>query len=397
MSSKYILATLFFLFVLGIGCIRDHKLSDESNEDMFQSEEEKYFEDYESPNQKWGFIDKTGSIAIQVRFDAVGKFSEGRAAANMDGKWGYIDLSGKTMVEYQYKAAHPYQNGMAKVQSFDGQYHFLNMDGNPIQTFNFIQAGDFNEGLAKVELGNKWGYIDKSGALAIEPAFDKAWAFQNGFAKVKSSGKYGLIQQNGQYTLHPQFDHLSAHSEGIVVAKKSNEYFYYEVTGELLHGPFTKATAFHNGSAFVITNESLSRIETDGTLNLIHLEDLERKIAALPRYIGSNRWLARSRGFFGIIDEQGQPITDFIYQQINHFYDGIAAYRRGDLWGYIDLNGRELIDPVFGLAWDFSDNLARAAFRDGIAYVNKNMEPPFIPRFRDLQNFTEGLAAVQEF
>jgi hypothetical protein len=31
----------------------------------------------------------------------------------------------------------------------------------------FDMAGDFSEGLAQVKIGNKWGYIDKTGRFAI--------------------------------------------------------------------------------------------------------------------------------------------------------------------------------------------------------------------------------------
>ncbi|EOA6136260.1 WG repeat-containing protein, partial [Campylobacter coli] len=33
-------------------------------------------------------------------------------------------------------------------------------------------VGNFSEGLAGVELNGKWGFIDKSGKIVIEPKFD---------------------------------------------------------------------------------------------------------------------------------------------------------------------------------------------------------------------------------
>ncbi len=53
----------------------------------------------------------------------------------------------------------------------------------------FDAADSFSEGLAQVKIGNKWGYIDKTGKLVIPPQFDEANAFSAGLALVKSTIK----------------------------------------------------------------------------------------------------------------------------------------------------------------------------------------------------------------
>lgn len=53
----------------------------------------------------------------------------------------------------------------------------------------FDAAESFSEGMAQVKIGNKWGYIDKTGKLVIPPQFDEAKAFSAGLALVKSPSK----------------------------------------------------------------------------------------------------------------------------------------------------------------------------------------------------------------
>jgi hypothetical protein len=167
--------------------------------------------------------------------------------------------------------------------------------------------------------------------------------------------------------------------------------------GNQLGGPYAGAIDFYDGVSFVNKDQMIQMMKIDEGRQSLRKLRCDDSVTSLPRYLGEGKWLVKGEQFYALMDKTGSLVTEFIYQQVNHYSDGIAAYRRGDLWGYLDNNGKELIDPVFGLAWDFSDQLARAAFRDGIAYINQKMEPPFIPRFRDMQNFTEGLAAVQEF
>ncbi len=49
----------------------------------------------------------------------------------------------------------------------------------------FEAADAFSEGMARVKIGEKWGYIDKTGKLVIAPQFDEADAFSDGVALVR--------------------------------------------------------------------------------------------------------------------------------------------------------------------------------------------------------------------
>ena len=100
--------------------------------------------------EKWGFIDKTGKLAIPLQFDwAAGPwvtgtwgFSDGLAPVQQGKKWGFIDKNGKMVIPPRY-------NGALK----------------------------FSEGLAAVLLGEEdaetepWGFIDKTGKMVIPAQF----------------------------------------------------------------------------------------------------------------------------------------------------------------------------------------------------------------------------------
>ena len=60
----------------------------------------------------------------------------------------------------------------------------------------FDDAMPFSEGLARVAIGDRWGYIDKSGEYVINLQFDDAKSFEDGLACVKIDGKYGYISKS---------------------------------------------------------------------------------------------------------------------------------------------------------------------------------------------------------
>ena len=53
----------------------------------------------------------------------------------------------------------------------------------------------------------KWGFIDKSGKMIIEPQFNGIWpltgGFDNGLAYVEVDEQWGYINKKGDYILEP--------------------------------------------------------------------------------------------------------------------------------------------------------------------------------------------------
>ena len=49
--------------------------------------------------------------------------------------------------------------------------------------------------LADVKIGGKYGYINKEGAIVVEPKYDKACVFDEDIARIKDDGKYFYFQR----------------------------------------------------------------------------------------------------------------------------------------------------------------------------------------------------------
>jgi hypothetical protein len=57
--------------------------------------------------------------------------------------------------------------------------------------------------MAAVRYADRWGYIDKTGKLAINPQFDDARPFSLGLAPVESGGAWGYIDRSGKLVWKP--------------------------------------------------------------------------------------------------------------------------------------------------------------------------------------------------
>lgn len=140
---------------------------------------------------KWGFMDRTGKLVIEAKFEDAENFSAGLApvrihrdetiwcpadeSGNRSGAtmmWGYIDKTGKLVIPAVFNSAAPFREGLSAVRTCD-QAYFIDNSGRKVIAGNFTYASPFSGGLARVETLTKdgllWGYVDKTGKLVWGP------------------------------------------------------------------------------------------------------------------------------------------------------------------------------------------------------------------------------------
>lgn len=158
---------------------------------------------------KWGYIDIAGSIVIQPKFDGAGSFSEnGLAPYRKDDKWGYIDTTGKTVIEPQFENAWPFsENGLACILK-DGKWGSIDTTGKIVIQPQFDYIFSFNEyGWASVVIDGQHGYINTTGNMVLFPYANSLKFLETGLVIYKKDGKWGLIDVSGKIVIQPQFDY----------------------------------------------------------------------------------------------------------------------------------------------------------------------------------------------
>jgi hypothetical protein len=185
----------------------------------------------------FGYINMKGEVVIPLKFQSAGAFSEGLAYAMSGGKWGYINSKGSWVitprygmpitgtlvmigyyppyVQYTSFGVSRFHDGYAVVwdagKNFDtGVAHFIDKTGKQVFGRTFQAAGEFSEGLAEVEVNGKWGFIDTSGRMVIQPQFatDESTlpGFSEGLAAVdKEVWKVGYIDKTGKWVIQPKY------------------------------------------------------------------------------------------------------------------------------------------------------------------------------------------------
>ena len=188
---------------------------------------------------KWGFVDRSGRLAIPLRTcRTMQKFSCGLAAVHVQTskhtwKWGYIDTSGKMVIPPQFDETWGFYEDLATVSVFaKGGRYVIDKTGKRVvdapgarfgealypsgHTYvdiigrTVIRLGpevlggkEFSEGLAAVRnRQDKWGYIDKTGKVVIPAQYAQAWSFREGLALVQTKAeRLQFIDKKGKVVI----------------------------------------------------------------------------------------------------------------------------------------------------------------------------------------------------
>lgn len=211
----------------------------------------------------------------------------------------------------------------------DGQGRVLHENLHYLNHHAPFRGWEEGSPLAPLRIGWKWGYIDRSGSLVIEPAYDEAEFFFNSTAVVKVDDRSGLIDLNGHYLYEPLYKRIQ------------NGQHWTQTPGNDL-------VALQKDGLWALGN-------TQGQLLTDFLYD------DMTVNWGTNDPICVERaGLVGFINPDGSELTPIQYQHAQHrFSEGMASVHASDgLWGYIDTTGAEVISPQFAGAEPFSAGLA---------------------------------------
>lgn len=158
--------------------------------------------------EKYGFIDKDGKVAITPQFEGAGPFYDGMAMIRMDKKYGFINKEGKIVITPQFESAREFSEGLCPVQQGE-LWGFVDEAGKFVINPQYKWTHGFNKaGLCPVKAttNDKWGFIDKKGKMVIEPQFESVTNFYDDVAVVGLNEKYGVIGKEGKYLVNPTYE-----------------------------------------------------------------------------------------------------------------------------------------------------------------------------------------------
>jgi hypothetical protein len=308
-----------------------------------------------STQTKWGYLDRTGQLAIDFEFDHAGQFNEGLAVVNIGDKMGFIDTTGNLLIAAQYGA----------------------------ETQNFF------DGLAMVETdGGECGFIDRQNDFIVPPVYEWARCFSEERAFVRAAGKCGYVARDGTVVVKPRYENAGDYSCGVASVYDGKRWRYIDKCGEPVRGLPGGSGGFHEGVA---------GFWRDGTCALLTLAG---EVIKLPdanwvsEYCSNGRIGVRVGNLYGYIDQRGRLVIDAKFDDASTFSEDLADVRFGARCGYIDTTGKTVIPPRFDEASFFHEGLARVKQGRKDGFIDTQGQMVFTTEYKAGFPFSEGLTPV---
>lgn len=210
--------------------------------------------------------------------------------------------------------------------------------------------------------GNKWGYMDAKGKMVLPGTYDHAEDFQeNGLAIVGLMDKSGVINDKGYFIVKPKYDTINPFSEGRAVVndlqgfkvidesgKEITEKAYSIIVGEYKEGRVRAVEIDAHGKYLY------------GYLNKRGKEVIPLLYETANDFEKGKAVVKTKDGHFQLIDLTGKVLQSYPYAYVGNYREGLLPFKKSSEGknGYIDEQGKTVIEPQFSNAEPFIDNRA---------------------------------------
>jgi hypothetical protein len=304
-------------------------------------------------NNQYGFIDQTGRMVIEPKFQFAYAFSEGLAAVRFSNRWHFIDDEGDIEIDGMgsFQELRSFKNGLAPIR-IQGRWGFINTRGEVVINPRFRSVTSFSEDRSFVRSLDfrNWFYINKEG---VELKADLAangmdehenTDFKNGRALVKDQNMYGYLNDKIETVIPINYADAKVFSDNLAAVKISDRWAYISTDGSIALNPqYIAANVFSQGMAAVRqASNSFGYINTDG--KMVISEQFDEAMT-----FSEDRAVVRLNDRYGVIDKTGNWIVEPTYEQIDNYENGLAKIYRTivlenqntDIWfGYINREGK---------------------------------------------------------
>lgn len=162
----------------------------------------------------------------------------------------------------------------------NGKYGIVNSEGKQIQPMGFDELRkDVSDPSSKelpdmgaardlhVRIGDKWGILTANGEQLAEVKFDSVGVFHDGLAVVKAAERYGYIDRSGAIVIPIQWMAAYDFSEGLAALRVDKKHFQFINTARTVvikSKKYDSVGRFRNGICRVVKGGKVKWIDTKG-------------------------------------------------------------------------------------------------------------------------------------
>lgn len=268
-----------------------------------------------------------------------------------------------------------------------------------------IAVSSYSSGYFPVQYkSGYWGFVNYLGSSVTSGAYVKVAPFTSSGLGVAllQNGRVALIDATGkQNSLSPEgvtIEDCTPLLSGKLAIKYEGKYHYCDSSFKELFGAYDYAGSFYGGVAAVMEGSKWAIIdETGNKVTDFVFEDIKLDDKGIA--FRNDRAIAKRDGNYILIDSKGNQVGSGSWQDADAFNsDMLAAVMKDGKWGFIDSTGKVVVEYTYDGAKSFSSGMAAVAVDDKWGYISsEDYQIKIEPDFAEANDFSpNGTAFVKE-
>ena len=305
---------------------------------------------------KYGFINSKGKIVIDPQYDAAfWSFTDGICYVNLGDKKYLIDKNGTRVKELPDSiiTVLNFVDKLALIRSYnesgaDGINIFVQSEGImntnaelilPAIYYDVSVNIDGNDTFIRVRKHNqKYFMTDANGNMLGTECDSILTGFSQGLCAIKLNGKWGYMDKTGKIVIEPIYDFARVFTQdGISRVRKGNENMFIDKTGKCITSVDKTLSGMVHNRALVVLDGEKCLIDRNGC-KICNI-DCDKIYSFEDDFMAT----IISNGKAQKIDTMGNVVLKTDYGYIGTFNENIALAEHKDRWGLIDINGNEVV------------------------------------------------------
>lgn len=229
---------------------------------------------------------------------------------------------------------------------------------------------------------DKYGLLAGKGRNGIAASYKKLGYFVNDvIAACTMEDEWYFINEDGEneynisYSIKGNIEEVGCYSEGVFPVCIDGKYSYYDMDFKRVvsgTASYDYAGAFYNGVAAVCNDGKWELIDKNGksVTGKTYQDILTDERGFCNSY---KRIFVKENNKYTLINCEGQKIGSLTFDDAKAFFgDPYAAVKSGEKWGFIDIDGKYIINPKYENAESFGSGLAAVYEGLGWKYIDKS-------------------------
>ncbi len=167
---------------------------------------------------KCGLVDNTGEQVVPIKYANIASFNKGHAVVLRNNNWGLVDSDNNFIIKPEYTFLSMYDDIIA-ARDHASNWKIFDSNGKLINTK--IDGAITNQsspwlwnGMAGIVVGDKCGFLNSKGEIAIKPDYDLVQHFSNEQGLVLKDGTWKFVDKAGNDLSPMTFSDASPFGDG---------------------------------------------------------------------------------------------------------------------------------------------------------------------------------------